>query len=193
MQYNMVYYCKFIQFLHEREELFFVEFNVNSPALFVIAGLIIAAVLAQSVYFLIKAWKRGLAIGMGKEKLRRIARTAAVFTIAPAVAIVISVITLAKDLGVPLPWLRLSVVGSLSYETIAASNAEGAMGLVFGQVDSLTASQYVTIAWVMTHQHHGGHLAGGHCGQAPANRHDQDGKPRQKVGRYLLRPRCSSA
>ena len=106
--------------------------------------------LAQSVYFLIKAWKRGLAIGMEKAKLKRIARTAAVFTIAPAVAIVISVITLAKDLGVPLPWLRLSVVGSLSYETIAASNAESAMGLVFGQVTALTAQQYVTIAWVMT-------------------------------------------
>ncbi len=126
------------------------EFNVNSPVLFVIAGLIIAAVIAQSVYFLIKAWRRGLEIGMEKSKLKRIARTAAIFTIAPAVAIVISVITLAKDLGVPLPWLRLSVVGSLSYETIAASNAESAMGLVFGQVDSLTAQQYVTIAWVMT-------------------------------------------
>ena len=126
------------------------EFNVNSPILFVIAGLIIAAVIAQSVYFLVKAWRRGLEIGMEKSKLRRIARTAAIFTIAPAVAIVISVITLAKDLGVPLPWLRLSVVGSLSYETIAASNAESAMGLVFGQVDSLTAQQYVTIAWVMT-------------------------------------------
>lgn len=126
------------------------NFSVNSPVLFVIAGVIIAAVLAQSVYFLIKAWKRGLAIGMEKAKLKRIARTAAVFTIAPAVAIVISVITLAKDLGVPLPWLRLSVVGSLSYETIAASNAESAMGLVFGQVTALTAQQYVTIAWVMT-------------------------------------------
>ena len=126
------------------------EFNVNSPVLFVIAGLIIAAVIAQSVYFLVKAWRRGLEIGMEKSKLKRIARTAAIFTIAPAVAIVISVITLAKDLGVPLPWLRLSVVGSLSYETIAASNAESAMGLVFGQVDSLTAQQYVTIAWVMT-------------------------------------------
>ena len=106
--------------------------------------------LAQSVYFLVKAWRRGLAIGMAADKLKRIARTAAVFTIAPAVAIVISVITLAKDLGVPLPWLRLSVVGSLSYETIAASNAESAMGLVFGQVSALTAQQYVTIAWVMT-------------------------------------------
>ena len=125
-------------------------FNVNSPVLFVVAGVIIAAVLAQSVYFLAKAWRRGLAIGMAADKLKRIARTAAVFTIAPAVAIVISVITLAKDLGVPLPWLRLSVVGSLSYETIAASNAESAMGLVFGQVSALTAQQYVTIAWVMT-------------------------------------------
>ena len=125
-------------------------FNVNSPVLFVVAGVIIAAVLAQSVYFLVKAWRRGLAIGMAADKLKRIARTAAVFTIAPAVAIVISVITLAKDLGVPLPWLRLSVVGSLSYETIAASNAESAMGLVCGQVSALTAQQYVTIAWVMT-------------------------------------------
>ena len=57
------------------------EFNVNSPALFVIAGLIIAAVLAQSVYFLIKAWKRGLAIGMGKEKLRRIGEAVGAFEI----------------------------------------------------------------------------------------------------------------
>ncbi|MBS1420398.1 MAG: DUF5058 family protein [Oscillospiraceae bacterium] len=126
------------------------EFNVNSPVLFLIAGLIIAVVLAQSVWFLVKAWRRGIEIGMERDKLRRIAFTAAVFTVAPAVAIVISVITLAKDLGLPLPWLRLSVVGSLSYETIAATNAESAMGLTFGQVSALTATQYVTIASVMT-------------------------------------------
>lgn len=128
----------------------FLEFNVNSPVLFLIAGIIVAAVLAQSVYFLVKAWRRGLAIGMERSRLKRVALTAAVFTVAPAVAIVISVITLAKDLGVPLPWLRLSVVGSLSYETIAASNAERAMGLTFGQVSSLSATEYVTIACVMT-------------------------------------------
>ena len=125
-------------------------FDVNHPLLFVLVGIVVLAVLGQSAFFLIKAWRRGIAIGMKKEKLKTIALTAVVFTIAPAVAIVISVITLSKDLGVPLPWLRLSVVGSLSYETIAASNAENAMGLVFGQVSSLTASQYVTIAAVMT-------------------------------------------
>ena len=126
------------------------QFNINSPVLFLLAGIIIAAVLGQSVYFLVKAWRRGKAIGMAPEKLRKIAVTASVFTIAPAVAIVISVITLAKDLGLPLPWLRLSVVGSLSYETIAATNALSAMGLTFGKVKELTATQYVTIAWVMT-------------------------------------------
>ena len=126
------------------------EFSVNSPVLFLIAGVIILVVLAQSVYFLLKAWRRGRALGMENSKLKRVAVTAAVFTIAPAVAIVISVITLAKDLGLPLPWLRLSVVGSLSYETIAATNAESAMGLTFGQVSSLSATEYVTIASVMT-------------------------------------------
>ena len=126
------------------------QFSVNSPVLFVLAGIVILAVLAQSVYFLAKAWRRAKAIGMDMAKLRRSARTAAIFTIAPAVAIVISVITLAKDLGVPLPWLRLSVVGSMSYETIAATNAESAMGLTFGQVSALTAQQYVTIVCVMT-------------------------------------------
>ena len=126
------------------------EFGVNHPILFVLVGIIIIAVMAQSVFFLVKAWKRGVKIGMEKKKLRRIAVTAAVFTIAPALAIVISVITLAKDLGIALPWLRLSVVGSLSYETIAAANAESAMGLEMGKVTAVTATQYVTIASVMT-------------------------------------------
>ena len=46
-------------------------FDVNHPILFVLAGVIILAVLGQSVFFLLKAWKRGVAIGMGKEKLKK--------------------------------------------------------------------------------------------------------------------------
>ena len=126
------------------------EFYVNSPILYLFAAIVIAFVMAQSVFFLVRALRQAKRIGMDKKLIRRTVTTSAVFTIAPAVAIVISVIALAKDLGIPLPWLRLSVVGSLSYETVAATNAESAMGLVFGQVESLTASQYVTIALVMT-------------------------------------------
>ncbi len=126
------------------------NFSVNDPILFEFAGVIIAAVLAQSVFFLVRAWRHAKEIGMDMNKLKRIVKTAIIFTIAPAIAIVISVITLSKDLGLALPWLRLSVIGSLSYETVAATNAESAMGLTFGQVSALNATQYVTIASVMT-------------------------------------------
>ena len=89
-------------------------FSTNHPILFVLAGILVAVVLAQSVYFLVKAVKRSKAIGMDQKKIKKTIRTAAIFTIAPAVSIVISVIALSKSLGLPLPWLRLSVVGSLS-------------------------------------------------------------------------------
>lgn len=126
------------------------EFNVNHPILFALAGFLVAVVLAQSVYFLVKALRRSKEIGMDQTKIRQTIKTAAVFTVAPAVSIVISVITLSKSLGIPLPWLRLSVVGSLSYEAIAASNAVSAMGLTLGKIDSLTAQQFVNISLVMT-------------------------------------------
>ena len=126
------------------------NFDVNSPILFLLAGIIIAVVLAQSAFFLVKAIKRSREIGMDQKRIKNTIKTAAIFTIAPAVSIVISVIALSKDLGIPLPWLRLSVVGSLSYETVAAQNAESAMGLTLGQVTYLNAQQFVTIALVMT-------------------------------------------
>ena len=131
-------------------EVYEMEFSVNHPLLFLLAGFLVAVVLAQSVYFLVKALRRSKQIGMDQTKIKKTIKTAAVFTIAPAVSIVISVITLSKSLGLPLPWLRLSVVGSLSYEAIAASNAVSAMGLTLGKIDQLTAQQFVNIALVMT-------------------------------------------
>ena len=71
------------------------KFDVNSPILYALVALVIAAVLAQSVFFLVKAWKHGREIGMDMERLKKTAGTAAGLTIAPAIAIGISGITLA--------------------------------------------------------------------------------------------------
>ncbi len=125
------------------------EFSVNHPILFILAGLLVAVVLAQSVFFLVKALRRSKELGMDQKKLQKTMVTAAIFTVAPAVAIVISVMVLSKTLGLPMPWLRLSVVGSMSYETVAATNALNAMGQSLGSGD-LTAQQYVNVLIVMT-------------------------------------------
>ena len=126
------------------------EFRVNHPVLFVMTAVVIGLIMLQSVSFLRRAIKRAGELGIEKGTIGRVIKSSIIFTIAPAIAIVIGVITLSKDLGLPLPWLRLSVVGSLSYETIAASNALRAMGRGFGSGDPITAQQYVTVLFVMT-------------------------------------------
>lgn len=125
------------------------EFRVDHPILFILAGILVAVVLGQSVYFLIKALRRSKELGMDQKKIKKTMLSAGLFTIAPAVAIVISVIVLSKSLGLPLPWLRLSVVGSMSYETVAATNALQAMGQSLSS-SNLTAQQYVNVLLVMT-------------------------------------------
>lgn len=126
-------------------------FSKNHVLLFGLVAALIAVVLAQSVYFLVKAVRRANKIGMNKRLINKTIKSAAIFTIAPAVAIVITIAALSEALGLALPWLRLSVVGSLSYETIAAANAASGMGTSLAELAAgITASQYVTITLVMT-------------------------------------------
>ena len=98
-------------------------FQVNHPILFILVGAIIAVVLAQSLYFLLRAMKRAKELGISKETVKKTISSAAIFTIAPAIAVLVGVVALSKSLGVALPWLRLSVIGSITYETVAAGNA----------------------------------------------------------------------
>lgn len=57
------------------------EFSVNHPVLFLLAGILVAAVLAQSVYFLVKAVRRSRQLGMDPGKIRKTMKTAALFTV----------------------------------------------------------------------------------------------------------------
>ena len=55
-------------------------FSVNHPILFVIVGIIIAVVLAQSVFFLVKAVRRAKEKGMDMQKIKKTIITSAIFT-----------------------------------------------------------------------------------------------------------------
>ena len=123
---------------------------MDHPIIYALVAITIVAVLGQSVFFLWRALKKAKELKMDKAKIRATILSSLVFTIAPAVSIIICVMTLSKSLGVALPWLRLSVVGSLSYETVAANNALSGMALKLGEVTNLTGSQFVTVVFVMT-------------------------------------------
>lgn len=125
------------------------KFDPNSSLLFVLAGAIIVFVIAQSLFFLIRAYRRGKALGIDTAQMRKTMISTAVFTIAPAVSILLGVITLSKFLGLPLPWLRLSVIGAITYELPAATSTANALGISLSETVT-DPSVYTAIAWVMT-------------------------------------------
>ena len=124
--------------------------SLNSLPLYCISGAVILFVMGMSVFFLVRAWRAGLAIGMDKAKLRRTITASATFTLLPSVSILLGVIALAGTLGVPLPWLRLSVVGALHYETSVADIAARSIGLSGLSAAEMTLNAFTTIALLMT-------------------------------------------
>ena len=125
------------------------EFHVNHPILYILVAFLVAVVLGQSVYFLMKALHRSKQIGMDQSKIKKTIKTAAVFTIAPALSILIGIITLSKFLGIPLPWIRMSVIGALTYELPAATSTANALGISLAETIT-DPKTYSAIAWVMT-------------------------------------------
>jgi hypothetical protein len=108
--------------------------QANSLPMYAIAVLIVTAVLIQALVFLRRAWKHGIAIGMDRAVLKKAAVSSAAFSIVPSIGILIGVLALAPALGVPVPWIRLSVIGALHYEGSTANNL--AKGLGIGELPS---------------------------------------------------------
>lgn len=124
------------------------EFNPNNTFMYVVVALVIAFVLLQSIVFFIKAWRRGKELGMDMKALKKTVGSSALFTVAPAFAILLGVVALSNALGFPLPWLRLTVIGSLTYEATAAAAAATAIGSSLSQ--RITDPKiFAAIAWVM--------------------------------------------
>ena len=124
--------------------------QLSSTPLYLIAGAVILYVVVMSVFFLIRAYRAGIAIGIDPVKLRRTVTSSVTFSILPSVSILLGVIALSGTLGIPLPWLRLSVVGALHYETSVADIAAKAIGLNGLNVEEMTLRAFTTIALLMT-------------------------------------------
>ena len=124
--------------------------QVNSLPFYLITGGVLLFILIMCVVFLVKSYRAGIAIGMDKKVMRRAIMSSATFSVLPGVSILLGVIALSGSLGVPLSWLRLSVVGALQYELNVAEIAATGMGLSGLKVSEMSIGAFTTIALVMT-------------------------------------------
>lgn len=117
----------------------------------ILALCVVAFVIAQALFFLIRAVKKAKELGISKETVKNTIVSSALFTVAPAIGIVATVLTLSAALGYVLPWIRLTVIGNISYEVTAATNAIEAYGLTGGIANEIKDPEvFATVAWVMT-------------------------------------------
>lgn len=124
--------------------------QLNSPAMYAICGGIVAFVAGICIVFLVRAWCAGLALGMDRTKMKRVVISSVTFSVLPSVGILLGVIALSGSLGTPWPWLRLSVIGALHYETQVAQAAAEQVGMKSLSAAEMTPSGFATIALLMS-------------------------------------------
>ena len=123
---------------------------LNSPVLYLICGAIITFVALICVLFAVRAYRAGKAAGIDVSKMKRVITASATFAVLPSVGILLGVIALSGSLGTPWPWLRLSVIGALHYETQVAEAAAEAVGIGGLSRANMTPEAFTTIALLMS-------------------------------------------
>lgn len=122
----------------------------NSGYFYLWGAIILLVIFIQAVLFIRLAWKEGKRIGLNSERMLKGLRAGMVSAIIPSIPIVISLIAMAAVLGVPFPWIRLSVIGSAPYELLAAGIGAESMGVESLGGTGYTQYVFANSVWVMT-------------------------------------------
>ena len=101
---------------------------INSPLLLTLVIIGLLYIVGFSLVYLKKACKRCIELGITKEEIKKVIKSSCVFSIVPSLSIVVGLFVLISVLGTVWSWWRLSVIGSLSYETLISGSVATALG-----------------------------------------------------------------
>ncbi len=120
----------------------------NSPILWAVTVVAISLVLFQAYYILRRSLKAGQEMGITKETMKSAFRTGLISSFGPSMVIVLGMVSLLIVVGAPTALMRLSYLGSVSYELLAAQLAAEASGVAL--TDTVLPAQVFSITlWCM--------------------------------------------
>ena len=114
---------------------------ITSPLLLAMVIIGLLYIVGFSLVYLKKAYTHCLELGISKEDLKNVIKSSLVFSIVPSLSIVVGLFALISVLGTVWSWWRLSVIGSLSYESLISSSVASAIGFS-SSVSSYCASLF---------------------------------------------------
>ena len=122
----------------------------NGIPMLIFCSIIVAVVLIQPIIFSITARRRAQKIGMTTLEMNKVVKSSAIFSILPSIPVLASYLVLVPAMGKYFPWMRLSVVGSVTYETAVASMAANAFGFENIYNTNFPADVFFSILLVLT-------------------------------------------
>lgn len=120
----------------------------NSLPMWIAAGLAIALALFQAFIFAKKSYSTGKEIGLTEGQMKSAMKSSFITSLGPSVVILTGLLSLLVTVGGPMAWMRLSFIGSVMFEMMAAGFGTEAVGVKMG-IDPMTNIAFANAVWTM--------------------------------------------
>lgn len=120
----------------------------NSFPMWVAAGAAVTLVLFQAIIFIRKSYHAGKKIGLEEGQMKSAMKSSFITSLGPSLIILTGLLSLLVTVGGPMAWMRLSFIGSVMFELMAAGFGAEAVGVKMG-VDPMTKMAFANAVWTM--------------------------------------------
>lgn len=120
----------------------------NSLPMWLACGAAVLLVIVQAVIFTKRAIDAAPKVGLTDKQVKDAIKSSALTSLGPSVVILSGMLSLLVSVGGPMAWMRLSFIGSVMFESIAAGIGTSAAGVQLG-VEELTPLAFTMAVWTM--------------------------------------------
>lgn len=120
----------------------------NSIPMWIGCGIPVVFVIIQAVLFAKGAYGAGKNVGLTDVQMKKAMKSSAVTSIGPSIVVLSGMLSLLVTVGGPVGWMRLSMIGSVMFESIAAGLGTSAVGVTLG-TDPMTEEALGMAVWTM--------------------------------------------
>lgn len=87
-------------------------------------------------------------MGITETQMKKAIKSSAITSIGPSIVILSGMLSLLITVGAPMAWMRLSLIGSVMFESVAAGMGTASVGVKLG-ADELTPLALTMATWTM--------------------------------------------
>lgn len=120
----------------------------NSIPMWIACAIPVSLIIFQAVFFMNKARQAGRDIDIPEDRIKQAVRASAITSIGPSLVILSGMLSLLVTVGGPVGWMRLSLIGSVMFEGIAAGIGTQQVGVTLG-TDLMTPTALAMAVWTM--------------------------------------------